>query len=765
MGYAGVATADEGPSVVPANAPLANESAGLLGPATSATTSVAASDGSASTPTPGQALEASGSAATPAPPPTKPEDVRVGGTPLAKAAGSAHVIGQKQLDRFKYDDPHALLLTVPGVYARGEDGYGLRPNIGIRGANSDRSKKLTLMEDGVLFGPAPYSAPAAYYFPLLARMRSVRVIKGPGTVVYGPHTVGGAIDLVTQDIPASAKGSVDTAVGSFGYAKLHAKFGTSDEKFGFFAEGIHIGTTGFKTLDAPVGGDTGFSRNEMMVKGRYVLDPEAKVQNEFTVKLGYADEGSNETYVGLSDADFALTPYRRYSASQQDRMEYHRTQVAITHRAVFSKDVDITTTAYRHDLDRTWRKVNAFRGSDVASVLADPTAARNAPYYGVLTGTRDSQNLDESILIGPNHRVFVSQGVQTAINVRGKTGPVTHQAQYGFRLHYDEIIRRHTEDGFAVRGGALVSDGTPTAVTADNKAYTDAIAFHLTDTMGYGDLTVSPGARVELIHSVFQDSLLRSRKSSQYGVVVPGVGAHYALTPQFGVLGGVSKGFSPAPPGERDSKPESSVNYEGGLRYASRTSRVEVIGFFNDYSNLTSNCTAGEGCADRTTDRQFDAGSVWIYGVEGFLETEIKLPRELVIPLRATYTYTGTKFLSTFNSADPQYGFVLEGDELPYVPKHQASGMIGLEGKRFALDVSGTFVGKMREKAGSAEDAPMTDAYFLLDASASFKVNRFARVYMNGRNLADSAYLLSRRPFGARPGSPRAFQVGLKVEF
>ena len=79
---------------------------------------------------------------------------------IRRAPGSVHVIGEEALERYKYDDPHATLQLVPGVYVRQEDGFGLRPNIGIRGAISDRSSKLALMEDGVPFGPAPYSAPS-----------------------------------------------------------------------------------------------------------------------------------------------------------------------------------------------------------------------------------------------------------------------------------------------------------------------------------------------------------------------------------------------------------------------------------------------------------------------------------------------------------------------------------------------------------------------------------------------------------------------------
>jgi Fe(3+) dicitrate transport protein len=693
-------------------------------------------------------------------------EVRVAGTRPKETGGSVYVARKKQLERFAYDDPHQVLLSVPGVYVRGEDGMGLRPNIGMRGSSSDRSKKITLMEDGILFGPAPYSAPAAYYFPLIERMQQVRVVKGPAAIVYGPHTVGGALDLVTTEIPDVRRGTVNLAGGQFGYNKVHFTYGASDERSGFLVEGVRLANSGFKEIDG--GGDTGFSRNEWMVKGRYVLDPRDDARQTLDLKVGYSDEDSNETYLGLTDADFRKTPYRRYSASRGDHMAWHRTAIQLSHKFEVDRRFSLTTTVYRHDLERVWRKVNRFDSTAVGEVLANPGRARNAILYGVLTGAVDATSAAETLYIGPNDRAFVSEGFQSIARLSTTTGPIEHKIEYGVRAHYDETRRKHTEDGFVRTTGELLPDGKPTQVTADNVASTHALAMYAVDAMTWGRLTVTPGIRVEAFHGRFDNALTKRVTGGTQRVLIPGVGTYYGLTDELGILGGVHKGFSPAPPGETaDNRPEESTNFEAGARYTMRRLHAELIGFYNAYSNLTDLCTFSNGCLAQNLDRKFDAGRARVYGLEAFVEAEPKIAKELSLPLRASYTFTQANFLNSFVSADPQFGTVNEGDELPYIPKHQVSGSVGLEAPRWGANLSATYVDRMREIAGQGEpeSGQVTDAYFLLDASASYRLFDRVKLYVHGRNLLDETYLVSRRPYGARPGAPRWILAGIRVDF
>lgn len=691
-------------------------------------------------------------------------EVVVLATRIRRTPGSVHVIGSEALQRYKYDDPHATLQLVPGVYVRQEDGFGLRPNIGIRGAVSDRSQKVALMEDGVLFGPAPYSAPAAYYFPVIGRMQQVQIIKGPSAVKYGPQTVGGAIDLVTRSVPSASAGMVDAAAGQFGYGKFHGHFGGGDGQNAFLVEGIHLRSDGFKEL--PSGDETGFYRNEWLVKASHSFDPTSDLEHRLSLKLTYSDEQSDETYLGLTDQDFRANPLRRYGASEQDRMRYHRTSAVISHQVDPTYWLSITSSAYRHDLARIWRKLNRFGGASLFDVLTDPASPDNAPFLAILSGQSDTASDAEQLFIGPNQRDYVSQGVQSRVEITASTGPVAHRIDAGLRFHYDRIERRHSEDAYGVTQGQLVAVGSPTLLTTLNEAETFAVAAHVSDDIQLFGLTFTPGLRLELIRSSFEDHLSGSESTRSLQVLMPGIGVHYALNVELGLLAGVHRGMSPPAPGASTSEPEISINYEAGARYLSGRRRAEVIGYYNDYRNLTDICTLSSGCEEVNLDRQFSAGRARIYGLEALAEEQLTFP-SFRVPISVAYTLTLTEFLETFQSQDPIFGEVEAGDELPYVPRHQGRASLGIDFDAVGGYLAANYVARMREQSGSGplDLALATDAQLTLDLGAHYQLLDSLRLYAQVRNVLDGQFIASRRPYGARPNAPRWIQVGAILTF
>lgn len=678
---------------------------------------------------------------------------------IAKIGGAAHRVDEETLDRQDYTNAEAVVKEVPGTFTRGEDGYGLRPNIGIRGANSERSKKLALMEDGVLFGPAPYSAPAAYYFPMVSRMVGMEIFKGPGAVKYGPNTIGGALNLVTRQIPHRFEGAIDGNFGLNQTGRVHAHVGTSNEWGGLLVEGLHLQSAGFKELDG--GGDTGFDRQEFMVKGALNSDYSAAVFQRLQVKLGWSKEHSNETYLGLSANDFDANPFRRYGASALDAMDWTRVQVELRHLAEWSPTEQLETVAYRHQLHREWFKVNGFAsGTPIFDVLNHPTGRREV-LFDVISGRQDSQGADEQLLLGNNDREFLSQGVQSTFTRKDGGASWANRVEVGARVHYDTIVRDHSEAPYDMVSGRPVMAGDVYS-TAQNQGETLAFAAFVQDQWSFGRWTVAPGIRIE--H--YRQSLTSGATEIQNDdtVVVPGLGFNFEILEHLNALAGVHRGFSPTAPGQVGVGAETSVNYETGLRYsdARRDRLLELVGFFNDYDNLVGDCAFSAGCDVSALDSQFDGGEVDVFGAEFAGHWAFALSQAYTLKVRAAYTWTHGEFRSNFSSENPQYGLVEEGDELPYVPEHQAAMGLSLDHGAFSINTATSYVARMREEASQGDDARWTDAQWMLDAGASWFATTQWTVYARGENLLDDRGIASRRPFGARPFRPRQAAVGAK---
>ncbi len=676
--------------------------------------------------------------------------------------GAATSVRRDALERTEQDDIHHVLATVPGVYVREEDGYGLRPNIGMRGAAAERSAKIAIMEDGVLIAPAPYSAPAAYYFPIVTRMSQIDVTKGPAAIKYGPNTVGGAINLIGEPMPGQRAGYLDMAIGSDLYTKLHARAAERGERWGVMAEYVNLHTNGFKRIDG--GGDSGFLKNDVQLWGRWSSPVTAAAYHQLDLKVGYADESSDETYTGLSDADFAVDPQRRYAATQLDHFDWTHTRLRASWRLELGTRFRLQTDAYRFDLSRAWRKFDAFGGErDLAAVLADPTAGSNPVYYALMTGTADTTSPEEQLILGTNDRTFVSQGVQSIAQAELHTGSLSHLVDTGVRLHYDSADRQRDEDRYAMMAGHVTAAGNG-ALVLDNLASTLAVAAHAQDQVRWRWLEVSAGLRVEAISIDYLDRLTTERYDDVYSVWVPGGGVIVHASDQVQLLGGVHRGFSPvAPSAAAMVSPESSVNWETGARWRNDLAGVDLLGFFSDYSNLKGTCTFSSGCRASQEGDEFDGGRVHVWGLEAKAALDLRASTALAVPIDASYTLTRSAFQTSFASEFGAWGDVAVGDELPYLPSHQLALSAALVTKRADFGGQLRWQSAMRDVAGQGDDGDRTDPITAIDLNAHVRFAPWGEAYVLCNNLLDEQGVVSRRPWGARPAAPLSIIAGIKA--
>jgi Fe(3+) dicitrate transport protein len=687
-------------------------------------------------------------------------------TDVADIPGSAHVVNAEELAEFAQSDVLRVLRSVPGVYVQEEDGFGLRPNIGIRGSGLDRSARIALLEDGVLIAPAPYAASSAYYFPTQRRMSAVEVLKGPASVAVGPRTTGGAMNMISTPIPDTFEAAADLRVGDHSTMDAHVNVGDRGDRFSWLLETVQAQSDGFKSIEGPVGGETGFDVKDYVAKLQLDSDPTSAVYQSLRVKLGFTDQLSNETYLGLTDADFAVNPYHRYAASANDIFQSEHEQYQATYVVDAGKNWLGEVTAYRNNFSRNWYKVQSVGGQSASDVLADPSTY--ATEYAYLTGATSA---DDAIQVRANNRTYFSAGIQAKIGWDLGFGDTDVSVNTGIRLHNDEEDRFQHQDGYRMDDGELILTTAAAGGSQTNRVSDANVTSYFVDTeIRSGDWIFTPGVRYEDIELTRYDyatsdptRLLGPTQVRQNSVqvLIPGAGALYRLNNEWRILAGVHKGFNPPGAGS-SAKEESSINFEAGFRYHNDELRFESIYFRNDYDNLVGTVTDSTGGGGQIGD-QFDGGEVLVSGLE--LSTDYSFSvGAFSIPVGLKYTWTEeAEFKNAFDSGFGPWGDVQVGDALPYIPEHQLRLSAGITNEQFRVNLAANYVGKMRTKAGQGAFDPheAVASHVVWDAIATWNFTESLSTYIKVDNLFDETYVAARRPAGVRPGLPRTAYVGL----
>ena len=676
--------------------------------------------------------------------------------------GAAYYLSTEELAQFDYTDINRALSKISGINFYEEDGFGLRPNISIRGTSPERSSKIAIMEDGILISPAPYSASSAYYFPSVARMQAIEVLKGSSQIQYGPYTTGGAINFVSTEIPEKFRGKISTSFGSFKTGQTHATIGNSSEKFGYMFEILNYNSDGFKSLNDDL--NTGFDINEITSKIKFVPKT-PNIDQSFELKFHTYDEISNETYLGLTETDFQKNPYLRYPGSEKDKMSAEHKQYVLTHELFVNEKIKITSNFYENRFKRNWYKlddvVHDNNSQKISKVISNPS--QFSEHLKILSGELDYEN---ALKVKANNREYISRGIQTKIDYHwyGKNESF-NDLELGIRIHYDKEDRFQWEDIYNINNGFMALESYGEKGSQGNRiSFANSFASYIMYKYKFKGLTISPGLRYESIKLGRDDfgksNPLRnienlSTRENKVSVLIPGVGFNYTFSNNLSVFGGIHKGYSP--PGSSDGqKAEESVNSEFGIRFSTKKLNGEIIAYRNDYSNLLGNdlaATGGFGEMD-----PFNAGKALVNGFEVLLNTSISK----YIPISFSYTLTDAKFLTSFGSTQDIWGEVNNGDQIPYIPKHQFSSSLSYRISKVDINLNASYNGKFSTLANGTEEI---SSYLILDLSMKYRIKKDIFLKSKILNLLDKKYAVSKAPAGLRPGHPFGIYTGIEYKF
>jgi Fe(3+) dicitrate transport protein len=676
---------------------------------------------------------------------------------LLKISGTGATIEQADLLRARVFTVNEALRQVAGVFARDEEGLGLRPNIGIRGLSPIRSTKVLLLEDGLPLAYAPYGDNASYFHPSIRRFSRIEVLKGASQIRFGPNTVGGVINYVTPPAPDTFEGQATVTGGNRGYGEFDLALGGP--------------VAGFRTtLHGTAAKSDGARDNQDLRYNDLYLKVERQIgdAHDLTWRISRYAEDSQITYSGLTQAEYLANP--RQNPFVNDQFVVKRVASSFTWGWALSDTMTLKTSAYGSWFDRDWwrQSSNSSQRPNDASDLACGGIAN------LLTTCGNEGRLRE----------YNTYGIETRLNDVRSIRSMSLESEIGIR-YADERQNR-----------LQVNSDTPTGRTAgtsingglreNNLRYVTAWSGFATTKVTLEKLTVSPGIRVENIklRRVNRlNPLVPIGGNAKLSEVIPGLGVTYALRPNFIAYGGVHRGF--APPRVEDAisnttggsvnlAAETSNNWEAGLR----GNLVEGVGvdlawFRMDFDNqIVPSSVAGGSGATLTS-----AGKTLHQGVEvsargSFKDMGLLAANDVFFRLALTWvadaSYQGTRFSGVGGFATTS----VSGNRLPYAPEVLLTAAVGYAlGDVAEIQAEYVFTDQMYSDDLNTIEVSANGQRGLIPASSiwnatlnvhpkDWKVGFFVTV----KNVTDEETIVDRAR-GILPGSPRLIQGGISAKF
>jgi Fe(3+) dicitrate transport protein len=653
-----------------------------------------------------------------------------------------------------------VLAKVPGIHIWESDPSGIQIGIAARGLSPNRSWEFNVRQNGYDIAADPFGYPEAYYNPQLQGVQRIEIVRGAGSLQYGPQ-FGGLVNYILRngsDINKPFEAETQQTIGSNALFNSYNAIGGKTNKINYYAFFDHRNGDGWRK------------------NSRYY------------------------TNAGFATFTYHLSP--KFSLTAEIMRSHIRSQ-----QPGGLADSLVYTDAQSSNRSRNWFDLTWTAPALTANYQLNDKTRWNTKLFATI-GDRNSVGFLQSILVKDsinrltgeyNNRVlnidqYRNYALESRIITDYRLGKLNNTLSGGVRFYTGETYRR--ADGKGTTGtdyDMSVIGVYPRDIrfTSNNIAAFVENIFRLSD-----KLLIIPGIRYEWLEGSASgrngfasngSEIILQNISRSRSFVLAGVGAEYHVTPQTEIYANYTQAYRPiqfanlqAPPTTDvvDPNLKDAKGYNADLGYRGKVKnflQFDVSGFYLQYNNRVGTITVTNpvGITPASYRLITNVGASTSKGFEGYVEFN---------PVRAFSKNTNADLIvfGSYSYLDAKYSgdhkdAATKGKKVENAPSNIFRGGLSAGYKNFLLTGQLSFVGETFSDANNTllptanAQNGLIPSYTVADLTATYKFSKMLNVKAGLNNLLDERYFTRRAGGypgpGALPADGRTFFVSVGAKF
>ncbi|MEO6220770.1 MAG: TonB-dependent receptor [Ginsengibacter sp.] len=642
-----------------------------------------------------------------------------------------------------------VLAKVPGIQIWESDPSGIQIGIAARGLSPNRSWEFNVRQNGYDIAADPFGYPEAYYNPQLQAVQRIEIVRGQGSLQYGPQ-FGGLVNYILRngsDIKKPFEIETQQTVGSKGLFNSFNAVGGKTGKVNYYSFFDHRNGNGWRQ-------NSNYFTNAGYASVTYQFTPKFNV----TAELMHQQTRSQQPG-GLSDSLLYTDPQKSFRSRNWFHISWTTPAVILNYQV--------------NEKTRWSTKLFATIGN------------RNSVGFTPSILIKDSINLatgqfNNRILNADKYRNYA---LESRIITDYYMGKIVNTISGGIRLYTGTTYRK--ADGKGTTGtdyDMTVTGNYPRDF--EFKSHNAAAFFE--NIFRVGKLLIIPGLRYEWLEGSASGRLgyaangdeikLQNIKRSR-NFLLAGLGTEYHLTKLTEVYANYTQAYRPiqfanlqAPPTTDvvDPNLEDAKGYNIDLGYRGKIKtylQFDVSGFYLQYNNRVGTITPTGANYRLIT----NVGNSTSKGFEGYAEFNVARAftanQNLELMIFGSYGYTDAKYSSNHKDA------ATKGKKVENAPANIFRGGISAGYKSFLITGQLSYVDEAFSDANNTVtptangQTGLIPSYTVTDLAASYKFSKCFNIKAGINNLFNKNYFTRRAGGypgpGALPADGRNFFISM----